>query len=209
FVYEPKYDGIRTVALLTPGHPAPEVRLFSRLGNDKTAQFPAIARALARFALKQLRQPIVLDGEVVALDARGRPIGFQNLQGRLHLKTVGDAQDSPSAFIAFDLLRDGPHDLRNMTLVARRAALERVFGDPGSPLLRLSPQVARDGRELYREAIEQGWEGLIAKRSSSKYLSGKRTSDWVKLKLIREQEFVIGGWTEPRGTRSNLGALLL
>jgi len=208
FVYEPKYDGIRTIALVTPGHPVPEVRLYSRLGNDKTSQFPAIARALGRFALK-LRQPVVLDGEIVALDARGRPIGFQNLQGRLHRKTVGAAEDTPSAFIAFDLLRDGPHDLRHMTLVARRAALERVFGNPGSPLLRLSPQVARDGRELYREAIAEGWEGLIAKRASSKYLSGKRTTDWVKLKLIREQEFVVGGWTEPRGTRSNLGALLL
>ncbi len=208
FVYEPKYDGIRTIAMVTPGHPVPEVRLYSRLGNDKTAQFPAISRALGRFALK-LRQPVVLDGEIVALDARGRPIGFQNLQGRLHRKTVGAAEDTPSAFIAFDLLRDGPHDLRHMTLVARRAALERVFGNPGSPLLRLSPQVARDGRELYREAIAEGWEGLIAKRASSKYLSGKRTTDWVKLKLIREQEFVVGGWTEPRGTRSNLGALLL
>ena len=208
FVYEPKYDGIRTIALVTPGHPVPEVRLYSRLGNDKTSQFPAIARALGRFALK-LRQPIVLDGEIVAVDARGRPIGFQNLQGRLHRKTVGAAEDTPSAFIAFDLLRDGPHDLRHMTLVARRAALERVFGKAGSPLLRLSPQVARDGRELYREAIAEGWEGLIAKRASSKYLSGKRTTDWVKLKLIREQEFVVGGWTEPRGTRSNLGALLL
>ena len=208
FVYEPKYDGIRTIALVTPGHPAPEVRLYSRLGNDKTSQFPSIARALGRFALK-LRQPTVIDGEIVALDPRGRPIGFQNLQGRLHRKSVGAAEDTPSAFIAFDLLRDGPHDLRHMTLVARRAALERVFGNPGSPMLRLSKQVARDGRELYREAIAEGWEGLIAKRASSKYLSGKRTTDWIKLKLIREQEFVVGGWTEPRGTRSNLGALLL
>jgi bifunctional non-homologous end joining protein LigD len=208
FVYEPKYDGVRTVVLVKPGHPLPEVRLFSRLGNEKTSQFPAIVRALGRFALK-LRQPIVLDGEIVALDARGRPIGFQNLQGRIHRKTVGAAEDAPSAFIAFDLLRDGPHDLRTMTLVARRAALERVFGNPGSPVLRLSPQVAADARELYREAIAEGWEGLIAKRSSSKYFSGKRSTDWIKLKLIREQEFVIGGWTEPRGTRSNLGALLL
>jgi bifunctional non-homologous end joining protein LigD len=208
FVYEPKYDGIRTIALVTPGHPAPEVRLYSRLGNDKTSQFPSIARALGRFALK-LRQPTVIDGEIVALDPRGRPIGFQNLQGRLHRKSVGAAEDTPSAFIAFDLLRDGPHDLRHMTLVARRAALERVFGKAGSPLLRLSKQVAHDGRELYREAIAEGWEGLIAKRASSKYLSGKRTTDWIKLKLIREQEFVVGGWTEPRGTRSNLGALLL
>src|SRR5262249_4043713 len=70
FVYEPKYDGIRTIALVKPGHPMPEVHLYSRLGNEKTSQFPAVARALGRFALK-LRHPIVLDGEVVALDARG------------------------------------------------------------------------------------------------------------------------------------------
>jgi bifunctional non-homologous end joining protein LigD len=208
FVYEPKYDGIRTIAYVSPGRPVPEVRLYSRLGNDKTAQFPAVATALARYALK-LKQRVVLDGEVVALDARHRPTGFQNLQGRLHLKSVEKSDDSPTAFIAFDVIADGPHDLRNMTLVARRAALERIFGNPGSPLLRISEQVAGDGRELYRRAIAEGWEGLIAKRSSSKYASGKRTPDWAKLKLVREQEFVVGGWTEPRGTRSGFGALLL
>ena len=207
-VYEPKYDGVRTLAHVAPGHPVPTVRLYSRLGNDKTSQFPAIVRALGRYALK-LKQPVVLDGEIVALDARGRPTGFQHLQGRIHLKSVAAADDRPAAFIAFDLLRDGPHDLRGMTLVARRAALERVFNDPGSPVLRLAPQVAHDGRDLYRDALEQGWEGLIVKRAGSKYLSGKRTSDWMKLKLVREQEFVVGGWTEPRGTRSHFGALLL
>jgi bifunctional non-homologous end joining protein LigD len=208
FVYEPKYDGVRTLAHVSPGHPAPTVRLYSRLGNDKTSQFPAIARALARFALG-LRQPVVLDGEVVALDAHGRPTSFQHLQGRIHLKTVREADDRPAAFIAFDLLRDGPHDLRPRTLVARRAALERVFGDPGSPLLRLAPQVAQDGRELYREALSHGWEGLIAKRATSRYFPGRRSTDWMKLKLVREQEFVVGGWTAPRGTRSHLGALIL
>jgi bifunctional non-homologous end joining protein LigD len=208
FVYEPKYDGIRTIAYVSPGRPVPEVRLYSRLGNDKTAQFPAVAKALARYALK-LKQRVVLDGEIVALDDRQRPTGFQNLQGRLHLKSVEKTDDSPTAFIAFDVIADGPHDLRNMTLVARRAALERIFGNAGSPLLRISEQVAGDGRDLYRQAIDEGWEGLIAKRSSSKYVSGKRTPDWAKLKLVREQEFVVGGWTEPRGTRNGFGALLL
>jgi bifunctional non-homologous end joining protein LigD len=208
FVYEPKYDGVRTIAYVSPGRPVPEVRLFSRLGNDKTAQFPAVAKALARFGLK-VKQRVVLDGEIVALDERQRPVGFQHLQGRIHLKSVDKADDAPTAFIAFDVIADGPHDLRGMTLVARRAALERIFVNPGSPLLRMSEQVAGDGRELYRRAIAEGWEGLIAKRSSSKYVSGKRTPDWAKLKLVREQEFVVGGWTEPRGTRSGFGALLL
>ena len=191
-----------------PDGPCPSSRLWSRAGNDKTAQFPAIVKALQRYALRRA-SPLLLDGEVVALDARGEPVGFQHLQGRIHRKQFGDADDAPSAFIAFDLLRDGPHDLRGLPLTARRAALERVFGDPGSPLLRLSPQVGQDGRDLYREAMARGWEGLIAKRASSRYFSGKRTTDWAKLKLQHAQEFVIGGWTEPRGARAHFGALLL
>jgi bifunctional non-homologous end joining protein LigD len=208
FVYEPKYDGVRTLARVAPGRPVPVVTLYSRVGNDKTAQFPSIVKALQRYALR-LREPVLLDGEVVALDERGEPVGFQNLQGRINRKSISAADDAPAAFIAFDLLRDGPHDLRGLPLTARRAALDRVFNDPGSPLLRIAPQVGRDGRGLYREAMARGWEGLIAKRAGSKYLSGKRSPDWAKLKLQHAQEFVIGGWTEPRGGRANFGALLL
>ncbi|MBK5298202.1 MAG: DNA ligase D [Vicinamibacteria bacterium] len=208
FVYEPKYDGVRTLVRVAPGRPVPSVRLWSRAGNDKTAQFPAIVKALQRYALR-LREPVLLDGEVVALDGRGEPVSFQHLQSRINRKHIGPADDAPSAFIAFDLLRDGPHDLRGLPLTARRAALERVFGDPGSPLLRLTPQVGQDGRDLYREAMARGWEGLIAKRASSRYFSGRRSTDWAKLKLQHAQEFVVGGWTEPRGSRAHLGALLL
>jgi bifunctional non-homologous end joining protein LigD len=208
FVYEPKYDGVRTLVRVAPGRPVPTVRLWSRAGNDKTAQFPAIVKALQRFALR-LREPVLLDGEVVALDGRGEPVSFQHLQSRINRKHIGPADDAPSAFIAFDLLRDGPHDLRGLPLTARRAALERVFGDPGSPVLRLTPQVGQDGRDLYREAMARGWEGLIAKRASSRYFAGKRSTDWAKLKLQHAQEFVIGGWTEPRGARAHFGALLL
>ena len=210
-VYEPKYDGVRTLALLTPGRPRPGVRLTSRLGNDKTSQFPEIARELERFAKERLKSPLLLDGEVVALDDRGRPVSFQHLQGRIHVKSPSKitAAEAPVAFVAFDLLREGGDDLRGLPLTARRARLERVFNDPGSPLLRMSPQVAGDGRDLYRQALADGWEGLIAKRASSRYFSGKRSSEWNKLKLIRAQEFVVGGWTAPRGARSHFGALLL
>ena len=208
FVYQPKYDGVRTLVRVAPGRPVPTVRLWSRAGNDKTAQFPAIVKALQRFALR-LREPVLLDGEVVALDGRGEPVSFQHLQSRINRKHIGPADDAPSAFIAFDLLRDGPHDLRGLPLTARRAALERVFADPGSPVLRLTPQVGQDGRDLYREAMARGWEGLIAKRASSRYFAGKRSTDWAKLKLQHAQEFVIGGWTEPRGARAHFGALLL
>ncbi len=141
-VYEPKYDGVRTLALLTPGRPRPGVRLTSRLGNDKTAQFPEIARELERFAKERLRGALLLDGEIVALDERGRPVSFQHLQGRIHVKSPSKAAaDAPVAFVVFDLLREGGDDLRGLPLTARRARLERVFNDPGSPLLRMSPQV--------------------------------------------------------------------
>ena len=208
FVYEPKYDGVRTIAGIEPGHPTARVRLYSRLGNEKTAQFPEIVRALERFG-RGLKAPLVLDGEIVALDERGEPTSFQRLQGRLHVKSADAAAPVATAFVAFDLLRDGHDDLRGLPLTARRAALERAFVNPGSPRLRLAPQVAGHGDDLYREAVAHGWEGLIAKRASSRYLSGRRSADWTKLKLVRAQEFVIGGWTEPRGTRAHFGSLIV
>jgi bifunctional non-homologous end joining protein LigD len=238
-VYEPKYDGIRAIAEIGPKG---AVRLWSRLGNEKTRQFPEIAAALAHWSSKR-KEPLVLDGEIVALDARGEPTGFQHLQGRIHLLDVDastrassrssrssrpSSPSSPSrlrshtipasfggqarpsvAFIAFDILRDGNKDLRDRPLVERRAALERVFARAASPLLRISSVVRGDARALFKEALDRGWEGLIAKRADSLYKSGKRTPDWRKLKIVHEQEFVIGGWTEPRQTRTYFGALLL
>src|SRR5216117_4056925 len=128
-VYEPKYDGIRAIAEIEPKG---RVRLWSRLGNEKTNQFPEIAAALAKWA-RNRKEPLVLDGEIVALDAKGEPTGFQNLQGRIHLggrepvavfaSTGSTARRSkatqklppapdPAAFIAFDVLRDGNVDYR-------------------------------------------------------------------------------------------------
>src|SRR5688500_6170242 len=104
-VYEPKYDGIRAVESVTPGCP-PVVRLWSRLGNEKTAQFPEIVDALQTWARK-LDRPVLLDGEIVALDEHGEPSGFQNLQGRIHLKAGGAGTAGGVAFVMFDLLRDG------------------------------------------------------------------------------------------------------
>jgi len=227
-VYEPKYDGIRAIVEIAPKG---ETRLWSRLGNEKTRQFPEIAAALRQWA-RARKQPLILDGEIVALDENGEPTGFQNLQGRIHLggrepfsggatvrrKTVPDplqiAKTVPDslervALIAFDILRDGATDYRGRPLTERRAALERLFANTGSPLLRISRQSRGDGQALFDEAIQRGWEGLIAKQADSLYKSGKRTPDWKKLKLVREQEFVVGGWTDPRSARSYFGALLL
>ncbi len=107
------------------------------------------------------------------------------------------------------MLREGRTDFRDRPLLERRKALERIFGRTSSPLLRVSEMVRADGRALYRRALEHGWEGLIAKDADSPYKSGKRTPYWRKLKITHEQEFVVGGWTEPRQTRTHFGALLL
>src|SRR2546426_2087176 len=206
-VYEPKYDGIRAIAEVG-GRP---VRLWSRLGNEKTHQFPEIATALEKWA-RRLKEPVVLDGEIVALDSKGEPTGFQQLQGRIHLSDVDDGGavgGERVAFIAFDLLREGRRDLRDRPLTERREELERIFGRTNSPILRISAQVRGKGRILYEQALAHGWEGLIAKHADSQYKSGKRTPDWRKLKIVHEQEFVVGGWTEPRQSRAYFGALLL
>ena len=207
-VYEPKYDGIRAIVEINPSGRQP-VKIWSRLGNEKTAQFPDLVAALARYA-KKLKGPVVLDGEIVALDDNGEPAGFQKLQGRIHL-TESHSRSAAGrvAFIAFDVLKDRAEDLRPLPLTARRARLERIFRNPGSPILRISEVVPGDGRALYKRALDQGWEGLIAKRVDSIYHTGKRTHDWRKLKILREQEFVVGGWTESRTTGRPFGALLL
>jgi bifunctional non-homologous end joining protein LigD len=241
-VYEPKYDGIRAIAEVAPKGGG--VRLWSRLGNEKTHQFPEVADALTTWA-RARTAPLVLDGEIVALDADGHPIGFQNLQGRIHLldpagpsrgsrrtrpsgssgvsgpsspsrpsslsrpSSASSPSGAPIAYIVFDVLRDGATDYRDRPLHERRAALERLFARTRSARLRISEQVRGDGRALFDRAHAQGWEGLIAKHADSLYKSGKRTPDWRKLKIVKEQEFVVGGWTEPRQTRSYFGALLL
>ncbi len=206
FVYEPKYDGIRAIVEVEPG----TVRLWSRQGNDKTRQFPDIVAALTAWA-KQVRGPLLLDGEIVALDERGEPAGFHRLQKRIHLQggIAGRASRQPAALVVFDLLREGKRDLRPLPLVARRARLERLMGDTGSPRLRLSEQVAGSGTALYRTAQVRGWEGIVAKRATAAYRAGTRSADWLKIKIVHRQEFVVGGWTDPRSSRSHFGALLL
>jgi bifunctional non-homologous end joining protein LigD len=212
-LYEPKLDGIRGLILIEPAQPSPRITIWSRNGNDKTHQFPEVVRGLKEFG-KRLRVPVMLDGEIVALTELGEPAGFQRLQGRMHLTGERDIARSAAAqgaaFIAFDVLRDGAQDLRSLPLTDRRARLERVFGSAGaSSTVRIGEFVASDGRRLYKTAIERGWEGLIVKVADSIYETGRRSRAWRKLKLTKQQEFVIGGWTEPRETRTHFGALLL
>jgi bifunctional non-homologous end joining protein LigD len=211
-VYEPKYDGIRALITVTPGAGGAKIEISSRLGNDKTAQFPEIAAALQGWA-KRRRSPVLLDGEIVALDAAGKPLGFGKLQERIHLTSPRDvarvAEGCPVAFVAFDVLRDGGKDLTALPLRDRRKHLESLGLGDEAGVLRVSRQVVADGTALWAEARAQGWEGLVAKDARSIYRPGRRTLEWRKLKLTKRHEFVVGGWTEPRGARSRFGALLL
>jgi bifunctional non-homologous end joining protein LigD len=211
-VFEPKYDGIRAIAEITPARGRAAVRLWSRLGNEKTTQFPSIVEALAAFG-NRVGRPLVLDGEAVALDEHSKPTGFQRLQNRIHVIGAKDVEridrSQPVAFIAFDILRDGDEDLRGLPLVERRKRLEEILRGKSSDTIRLSEQVPFDGHALHERATREHWEGLIVKDATSPYHSGRRSPAWRKLKLVQQQEFVVGGWTEPRQTRQHFGALLL
>ena len=210
-IYEPKYDGIRALVEIQPGRGA---RLWSRNGNEKSKQFPEVVKALSA-ASARIDAPLVLDGEIVALDEHGRPAGFQRLQGRMHLLGARDVeraeQAQPAALILFDILRDG-EDVCRLPLTTRRRRLEAVFTRlfaKKAGNIRLSEKAVDDARALHTRAIDEGWEGLIVKDAASTYQPGRRSPAWRKIKLHHEQEFVVGGWTEPRQTRQYFGALLL
>jgi bifunctional non-homologous end joining protein LigD len=211
-VFEPKYDGIRALVHIETRAGAPEVRIWSRLGNEKTAQFPSIVAALRKWRARA-PEPLLLDGEIVALLEDGRPAGFQKLQGRIHLADAKDVERidkaQPVAIILFDIPREGDEDRRGSPLTGRRSRLERLLKKRTTSVLRISEQVAADGRALHARAEREGWEGLIVKEAKSPYQSGRRSPSWRKLKVVQQQEFVIGGWTEPRQTRQYFGALLL
>jgi bifunctional non-homologous end joining protein LigD len=207
WTFEPKYDGIRVLVYATPD----SAHLVTRNGKDKTAQFPGIAEAVRRIAARG-RRALVLDGEVVALD-HGAPARFQELQQRMHVKDAsaiaGFENSAPVALMAFDLLLDGDDVLVHEPWTTRRARLEKRLAKHTTPELRLTDSEVDAGRAMLARARADGWEGVIAKRIDAPYQPGTRSRDWLKLKLEFRQEFVVGGWTEPRNTRQHIGALLL
>ena len=209
WTFEPKYDGIRVIALAT----LDSVVLLTRNGNDKAAQFPEIVDAVRRLA-RARRKPLVLDGEIVAL-RDGEVARFQALQSRMHVTNSGaiesHVRDTPVAFIAFDLLLEGDRGLLGEPWSERRARLERVFAGRGvdPKRMRLGETEGGDGARMLEHARAAGWEGIIAKRTDAPYRPGVRSRDWLKIKVEHRQEFVIGGWTEPRNSRELIGAILL
>ena len=207
WTFEPKYDGIRVLAYATPV----DVKLITRNGKDKAAQFPEIVAALKKLA-SQTKRSLVLDGEIVAL-IDGEPARFQELQSRMHVKESQIIQRlsaaTPAALILFDILVDSDDVLIGESWTKRRARLLKRVGKRTSTHLRVTESIEGDGRKMLEKARRQGWEGIIAKRMDSRYESGKRTRSWFKLKIEFREEFVVGGYTEPRNTREHIGALLL
>jgi bifunctional non-homologous end joining protein LigD len=207
WTFEPKYDGIRVLAFATPT----EVKLITRNGKDKAEQFPEIVSALKKLA-SQTKRPLVLDGEIVAL-ANGEPARFQELQGRIQVKQsqliARYSAATPAALILFDILMDGDEVLIGEPWTERRARLLARAGKRTSTYLRVTESVEGDGKKMLEKARRQGWEGIMAKRMDSRYEPGKRAPAWLKLKIEFREEFVVGGYTEPRKSREYIGALLL
>jgi bifunctional non-homologous end joining protein LigD len=189
WIFERKLDGIRCVAIKADRR----VRLLSRNHLSLNARFPELVEALESDPATQF----VVDGEVVAF--AGAQTSFARLQQR------GERHVAVFLYV-FDLLHLAGHDTTALSLRARKALLRHALAFHGN--VRLTPHRNRDGEALFRDACRKGWEGLIAKRADSPYVRG-RSRDWLKFKCSAEQELVIGGYTPPKGSRTDLGALLL
>jgi bifunctional non-homologous end joining protein LigD len=198
WIFERKLDGMRVIASKS----ADDVRLRSRTGADAGGAFPEIVDALAAIDTPDF----VIDGEVVAFD--GDQTSFAMLQPRMHVSDPAKARRSGVRvfYYVFDLLHLDGHSTRRLPLRERKALLRDVleWNDP----MRFTTHRNTDGKAFFTKACKQGWEGLIAKRADSPYPSG-RTRDWLKIKCELGQEFVVGGWTDPQGSRTGFGALLL
>jgi bifunctional non-homologous end joining protein LigD len=200
WVYEPKLDGIRVLVKRT----GRGIQMLSRLDNRIDATWPDVVAALA----SALRHDAIVDGELVAIDPATRLSSFNRLQARIHVLRPSAALIArvPVELWLFDCLQVKGEDLRARPWRERRKRLEQLVKP--NKVIRVTPVLAGTFRKLYGEACRSGSEGLIGKRTASRYTSG-RSGDWVKLKCVNEQEFIVVGWTDPKGTREELGALLL
>ncbi|HSS50148.1 MAG TPA: DNA ligase D, partial [Thermoanaerobaculia bacterium] len=193
WVHEIKYDGYRALCHLEDG----KARLITRQGNDWTDRFTPVARAAEALPVRQA----ILDGEVVVLEANGTS-SFQALQNAL-----SENRGKDLVYFVFDLLYLDGYDLRPAPLAARKAALGRLM-EGQSGVVRFGDHVEADGEGFYKQACDFGLEGIVCKRGDLPYRTG-RTKDWLKVKCLKRQEFVIVGFTDPEGSRPGFGALLL
>ena len=195
WIYEIKFDGFRALALKR----GEKVVLLSRSEKDLTARFPEIAEAVQKLPFEHG----VMDGEVVALDETGRS-SFQLLQ----MSNLPGETRARLCFYAFDLLNLEGKNLIGLPLVKRKKILEPLVSG-GDQRIRYSASITGDSEKLLAEIRRHHLEGIVAKRLDSKYEAGLRTGSWAKIKIVSEQEFVIGGYTPPKGSRDRFGALLI
>ncbi len=194
WLYELKFDGIRAMATKNDR----KVSLVSRNGNKLDGRFPEIVEAVKNLPVREY----VIDGEVVALDEDGRS-SFQLLQG---LEMEG--RKAPLRFYVFDLLQLDGKTLLGLPLEQRKQVLAKICENVGDPI-RYSGEISGDVKSLLAEVKRRGLEGLIGKQRNSVYEPGRRSGTWIKLKCVNEQEFVIGGYTPPAGSRKYFGAILV
>ncbi len=195
WIYEVKFDGFRGIAIKRNS----AIELISRNTKNLTPNFPEIVTALRELPAKEC----VLDGEICALDSGGRS-SFQLLQAA---NLPGETRP-PIFYYAFDLLQLNGKDLTGLPLTERKGLLQTLLQD-APDAIRFSASINAESDRVLAAMKARGLEGLIAKRRDSKYETGRRSSAWVKFKWTNEQEFVIGGYTPPQGTRSHFGALLV
>jgi bifunctional non-homologous end joining protein LigD len=193
WLHEMKWDGYRMLTRIERG----EVQMVSRNGKDWTGNFPSIARCASRLPVESAW----IDGEVVVLDTQGRS-SFQALQNALSM-----APGAELHYFVFDLMYLNGYDVREVPLVERKRLLETVLAN-ASASLRFSSHIEGSGAAFFSQACEHKLEGIISKRAQSTYRGG-RCRDWLKVKCNLRQELVIGGYTDPEGSRSGFGALLL
>ena len=200
WLYEPKLDGVRVLAHVTGG----KVRLWSRNRKPVEGGYPELVEALETAT----RGDAVLDGEIVAIDPQTGLSSFARLQQRMQLRDAVRAARTGVAvrLYLFDCLYYEGVDLTNLPLVDRKKVLRDVvwYDDP----IHFTPHRTTGSAAMYRDACTRGAEGIIAKRADSRYV-GARSGDWLKIKCVLQQEFVIGGYTAPQGSREHLGALLV
>ncbi|MGI8731558.1 MAG: DNA ligase D [Solirubrobacteraceae bacterium] len=203
WAFEIKWDGVRALAYSDPGR----IRFESRNGNDITASYPEL-RALNR-ALSS--HQAILDGEIVAFDEHGRP-SFGRLQSRMHIASESAARrrakEVPVAYLVFDLLWLDGHSLLDLTYAQRRELLLALELEGAA--WRTPDHVIGDGEAMLEASRENGLEGVVAKRLDSSYVPGRRSASWLKIKNMRREDFVVGGWTPGSGRRRDrIGALLV
>lgn len=202
WIFELKYDGVR----LLVEKRGEDVRLFARSGAERTGVYPELVRAVRRLPVSEL----LLDGEVVALDASGRP-SFERLQRRFTQSDPAEIErlrrEVPVLLYAFDLLEVAGFDLRQLPLLARKELLARVV--PRRGFVTFADHVEGEGAALFEASRALGLEGVVAKRANSRYETGRRSKSWRKLKVPRSAPLVIVGWLAGRGSRTALGSLML